>query len=210
MASYADICSTLRNPQRGLNALYFFKSKNKFKKSKPILVVRNVNVYNSLLKGFARKGDFSKVNEVLQLMKEAEVSPNIQSHVYILECLGRINVKDSHLKDIKLSVNEIFGQQLNFDTIMNAGVFNDGQRDVVLKAITAHSPHYKPKYMEPETHYSNHLVNHLNHSKEAKDICFPEKRGIFNAENLAELVKKQIELEKVGYVTVSTLTISLF
>lgn len=209
MAAYGDICSALKNPQRGLNALYFFKSKNKYKNKNLAVEIKNVNVYNSLLKGFARKGDYNKMREVLQLMKEAEVPFNIQSHIYVLECLGRINVKDNHLKDIRLSVNEIFGDQITFDEIMNAGVFYDGQREIVLKAITAHSPSYIPKYSEPEMQYSNHLVNHLNNNKQLEDTYGPEKSGLFSAENLEEAVRKQMDLEKAGYVTVSSFYICI-
>lgn len=202
LASYGDVCAALRNPQRGLSALYYFKSKSKAQKSKPINI-KNVNVYNSLLKGFARKGDYSKIKEVLELMKTAGVPMNIQSHIYVLECLGKINFKDSHLKEIRLCVNELFGQNISFDQLFNEGIFCDGQRDVVLQAVTSHTPSYKPTYVEPEIQYSNNLVNHLNNVKQLDNCCFVDRKRLFTAEDLAEAAQRQIELEKCGYVTVS-------
>lgn len=203
LASYGDICSVLRNPQRGLNALHFSKNKHRSIKTKP-LMIRNVNVYNSILKGFAQKGDYSKIGEVLNLMKEGNVSLNVQSHIYVLECLGRMDINKLE-KEMKSYMNEIFGNDINFDQLMNKGAFYEGQRELVLKAIKAYSPSYKPKYAKPDIQYSNHLVNHLNNNEPKLDSCCQERIGLFTAERLAEATKKQLELEKAGYVTVSTI-----
>lgn len=204
LAAYGDICSVLKNPQRGLNALLFSRSIGKTWKKKAV-VIRNVNVYNSLLKGFAQKGDYNKIKEVLHIMQEVAVPPNIQSHIYVLECLGRINTDDNHLKDIRKHIKATFAEGMNFDQLMNEGAFYDGQKDFVLKAMKAENPVYEPNYVKPDLQYVNHLVNHLNNDKE-QSICFERKNGLFTAESLEEAMKKQIKLEKGGFVTVSILS----
>lgn len=200
LAAYGDICSVLKNPQRGLNAFYFAKNKGKSRKSKTI-VLKNVNVYNSILKGFAQKGDYSKMKDVISLIKDANVQRNVQSHIYMLECLGRINIKDSRLKDISEYVNEMFKDRISFDQLMNEGAFYEGQRDLVLKAMNAYSPSYKPKYLKPKLHYSNHLVNQLNNNEQYQSL----KKVLFKEESVVDATRKQLELEKGGYVTVSQL-----
>lgn len=205
LASYGDICSVLRNPQRGLNALHFSKNKHKSIKTKP-LIIRNVNVYNSILKGFAQKGDYFKIREVLNLMNEGNVSLNVQSHIYVLECLGRMDINKLE-KEMKSYMNEIFGNNINFDQLMNNGAFYEGQRDLVLKAIKAYNPSYEPQYVKPDIQYSNHLVNHLNNNEPKLDSRCQERIGVFSAESLAKATKKQLELEKGGYVMASTIFI---
>lgn len=204
LAAYGDICSILKNPQRGLNALHFCRNRSNKIKSKSI-IIKNVNVYNSLLKGFAQKGDITKIKEILNFMKESGVSLNIQSHIYVLECLGKINCENNFENDIKTYVQEIFKNNINFDQIMNQGTFYNGQRNLVLLAMKAFNPDYKPTYFKPDIQYDNHLVDYLNsENQELKDDRFYNDRdGIFMADGVIEATRKQIELEKSGYVTVS-------
>lgn len=162
-----------------------------------------------MLKGFAHKGDYSKLMEVINLLKESHVKLNIQSYVYILECLGRINVENKYITNIKHHIALMLQDGNDFNVIMNEGTFYDGQRELVLKAMRAHTPTYEPKYSEPNIGYSNQLVNHLNTEYPLDDQ--PVQSGsLFSAESLAEATKKQIELERYGYVTVSNLEFLLF
>lgn len=202
LASFGDVCSVLRNPQRGLNAFNFSRSRSRNSKTKSI-AVRNVNVYNSLLKGFAQKRDYNKIKEVLNLMKEAEVPLNIQSHIYVLECLGRIDAKDSQFKDIKMHVGGEIEDRSYFDHIINNGTYYEGQKDVVLKAMRYFCPSYQPKYIKPEMQYSNDLVNDLNNENKWDNIeCDEGSKYTFTPKGLEAATRNQIELEKSGFVEV--------
>lgn len=203
LAAYGDICSVLKNPQRGLNALIFTKNKGISRKPKPV-ILKNVNVYNSVLKGFAQKGDYNKIKEVISLMKEADVPRNVQSHIYVLECLGRTNMTDNHQTEINEYVDEMLNNGISFDSIMNEGAFYEGQRNMVLNAMNVYRHAYKPEYLQPSLHYSNHLVNHLN-NKEQYEITSCDESGLFAEESMVKAIKKQLDLEKGGYVTVSLL-----
>lgn len=75
LASYIDTCCYLKAPQRGLNALNFHRTRLR----KFLPAIKHKRVYNSLLKGFAAKGDFSKVEEVLLYAKVLFYSSSLNS-----------------------------------------------------------------------------------------------------------------------------------
>lgn len=65
IGSYIETCCYLKAPQRGFNALNFHRTR--LRKVAPS--IKHKRVYNSLLRGFASKGDFDKAEEVFGLAK---------------------------------------------------------------------------------------------------------------------------------------------
>ncbi|XP_056629610.1 DNA-directed RNA polymerase, mitochondrial [Diorhabda sublineata] len=206
IAAYIEVCSSLKNPQRGLNALQFHRFQAKRMGRKQYVPIQSKNVYNVLLKGFADKGDLPKVREVLAIMQEDHIDRNIQTYVAIFECLGRDNV-NNYLEEIKKFAEEAQTQGITFDMIMNKGVFLNKERELVLNAIRCFSPNYEPQYQEPQVTYNNHLVNGLNHSDQQKPFVLTSdsSKGLFTEASLMECVEKQIEMEKDGYVTINSI-----
>lgn len=167
--------------------------------------IREINVYNSLLKGFSHKADYQKLLQVLDLVKEEQVALNVQSYISIFECLGRINIKDSYLKDIRIFVKEARSQGFTFDRIMNEGVFLNNERELVSSTFRSANPSYEPIFNVPSVQYNNHLLKHLNNEQQLSPCNLKYRRngGLFTPEMLREKVEKQIAIEKNGFVTVS-------
>ncbi|KAJ8965991.1 hypothetical protein NQ314_003788 [Rhamnusium bicolor] len=139
-------------------------------------------------------------------MEEENVELNLQSYIAIFECLGRVNIKNNHLKDIRIFVKDALSKDITFDKIMNEGTFLNNEREIVLQAMNSFDPNYVPKYDEPQILYNNHLVNHLNNEKLKPSVSKCKVNdGVFNSKNLKESVNKQIELEKGGYITVKSI-----
>lgn len=208
LASYIEVCVSLRTPKRGLNALYF----HRFRASKTpdrFPPLKNIAVYNALLKGFAAKGDFHKIREVVKFIEEEEVALNVQSFSAIFECLGRVNSNGSHSKYIATYVNLLEEKGISFDKIMNEATFLFDQRDRVLDALQYFRPDYVPNYEEPSVQFKNHLLNHLNHEQQTKG--FPDESnnatesGIFSKDKLEYCIKHQIEIENNVLVTVKSI-----
>ncbi|CAH1964297.1 unnamed protein product [Acanthoscelides obtectus] len=206
LASYIEVCCHLRNPQRGLNALAFYRARSK-RCTTQFPSVNNVKVYNVLLKGFAHKGDFAKIQEVLHIMTEEKVQLNVHSFVAIYECLGRVNFKDNHLREIRKYGKEALAKGITFHKMMNEGTFLNDEREMVLRSMQAYDAKYSTLYDKPIVWYNNHLLNHLNHDaqKDFKEIQYEPNRGLFTPERLKECVDRQIELEREGYVTVESI-----
>lgn len=206
LAAYVEICCNIGTPQRGLNAIYSQRIRYRRSSQKYVRPVRDIRVYNTVLRGFAAKGDFKKVQEVWKVIAEEGIATDAHSYAAVLECLGRLNFDNNHLKYIRLYVKEAKRQGITFDRIINDAVFTEEQRDMILKAMLAYSSDYEPQYELQNLQYNNHLLNDLNIPEE--ELKLPEnttkpKNGIFTSTNWNQLVEKQIKLECDGFITVS-------
>ncbi|KAF5270657.1 hypothetical protein FQA39_LY01395 [Lamprigera yunnana] len=200
--AFIEVCNYLKTPQRGLNALLFHRNRT----NKAFPKIKSVNIYNGLLQGFSIKGDYVKISEILNYARQDNVQLDVHSFVAIFECLGRINVQDNHLKQIRVHAKEALKLGISFNDIMNEGIFLCDQRDMVLAAIRSHTPDYKVTFTLPSLQYNNPLVNYLNDSKqlEAPLSLRHEPHRMFINTNLAERIKRQIEFEKHGYITIKS------
>ncbi|XP_060521264.1 DNA-directed RNA polymerase, mitochondrial [Cylas formicarius] len=205
LAAYMEVCNYLHKPGRGLAAFYSHRVKSK--KCKSIISLKHVNVYSTLLKGFANRADYIKLKEVLKIMEEDGLKPNLQCYIAIFECLGRLNMQNNHLKDIRIFTKEAHYAGYSFDQMMNNGVFLNDEREIVLAAMRAYNPKYVPTYEDPKIFYNNHLVNHLNHDERLsyQRHEWIENGGLFTPTSLEEAVQKQFKLEENGYVTVKSI-----
>lgn len=204
LAAYMEVCVALRTPQRGLSALLFHRIRSKRTSHKVFPPVKNIHVYNMLLKGFAVKGDFVKVQEVLKYAAEEGVSLNVQSYVSILECLARVNIDNNHLKFIRIFTKDARKQGITYDRIVSEGIFSNGQRELVLRAMRCNDHSYEPQYSSPYLQYDNNLLNHLNCQEQTVIPNLTKANGgSFAKTNWQELINKQIDIETEGFVTVS-------
>lgn len=206
LAAYIEVCAATRAPQRGLNAFHFYRSRFKKLSDKVFSPITDINIYNALLKGFAAKGAFNKVQEILKYATEEGVELNVQSYAAILECLGRIDIDNNYLRFIRIFSKEAKWKGITYDMIMNEVLFMNDQREMVLKAMQSHDRNYEPTYLFPQLQYCNHLLDHLNCDEQLK---FSEPKrvesGVFDGFKWNDLVNKQVQIETEGFVTVSSL-----
>lgn len=208
LGSYLEMCSVLRNPTRGLNALIFHNQRALRGKDSSFSIIKNIKVYNALLKGFAAKGDTLRLEEVITMIRKENMKLNMQSYIAILECYERANFQDHYLKQIRIYAKEAISNGFTFDKLLNNGTFLNDEREVVLAAMQKYDPKYIPKYAEPVVQYSNELVNSLNHSSQLKLPEITEKRhenGLVTPDSMKLMVEKQLELEKNGQVVVKSI-----
>ncbi|XP_018577460.1 DNA-directed RNA polymerase, mitochondrial [Anoplophora glabripennis] len=206
LASYIEVCSHEKYPQRGLNAFNFHRGRAKKNLEKSLVLIKNINVFNALLKGFASKGVFPKIREILKIMEEDEVELNLQSYVAIFECLGRISNDNCYLKDIKNFTQSALAKGITFDKMMNEGIFLNDEREIVLRAMRSYDQNYVPQYRTLNVSYKNHLLNHLNCDIQynPEDVKY-KNDGPFKPEDMETSIHKQIAMERGGYVTVKSI-----
>lgn len=208
LAAYIEICDLANMPQRGLGALtaYKFKCQNQ----ETNLPITKTNVYNAALKSLANVGNFTKMEDILKYMESLNVNLDIQSYVAIFECLGRCNIHNNHLREIRIYGKEAIWKGFTFDRILNEGILLNDQREYVLSAMQAYDKDYIPKYIPPNVQYNNSLLDELNNKEQ---LVFNERNnvrltGIFTKKNIKKMIEEQMRIEKNGYVTVSILIYS--
>lgn len=203
LAAYIEIWGLLNNPHRGLNALWAYK--HKCLNTSCNLPITQVNVYNAALKSFAREGKFNKMLEILRYAKAVGVKLDLQSYAAIFECLGRCNVQNNHQREIRIYVRDARQNGINFDKILNEGVFHGDEREYVLKAMQAHDKNYIPNYTPPDVQYDNSLLNGLNSEEQFRyrPGKVVESTGFFTQEKMKDMIEQQMKVETDGYITVS-------
>lgn len=212
LAAYVEVCCSLGTPQRGLNAVHFQRSRYRRTSNKHLRPVKDIRVYNTLLRGFASFSDFNKVQEVLNMISEEEITPDVHSYAAVLECLGRLNIDNNHLKYIRIQVNQAKQQGITFDRIMNDCIFTKEQKEFVVKAMNAYNSNYKPEYELQNLQYDNSLLKNLNVAE--KELKLPENTkkansGVCKRLNWNELIVKQTKFEADGFVVVCPLMLFL-
>ncbi|GJQ79965.1 hypothetical protein Trydic_g9443 [Trypoxylus dichotomus] len=205
LAAYIEMCSQANMLQKGLNALSAYKYRSLH--SGTSLPIKDINVYNAALKSLASKGNFTKMQEVIRYAQSLQVALNVQSYVAIFECLGKCNIHNNHLKDIRIWAKEAKWNGFTFDKIMNEGIFHNDGRKYVLSAMQAYDKEYIPEYIPPNVQYDNSLLNELNNDEQ---LCHNGRNvehatGIFTREKMEKMISKQMDIEKSGYVTVKNI-----
>lgn len=206
LAAYVEVCCNVGTPQRGLNAVQFQRMRSQ--RCSHVRPVKDIRIYNTILKGFAAKADFTKIESVLKIIAEEGIGLDVHSYAAIFECLGRLNIDNNHLKYIRIHVKEAKLQGITFDMIINDVLFTKEQKGFVLETMRAYDPKYTPNYKLQNLQYNNHLLNNLNiHDTElelkSKSTHGKLDNGIFSKIKWKELVEKQIKLECEGFVAVS-------
>ncbi|EFA08534.1 DNA-directed RNA polymerase, mitochondrial [Tribolium castaneum] len=208
LGSYLEMCSTLQTPNRGLNALIFHNQRATRGKDLTFATMKSIKVYNAVLKGFAAKGETSRLEEVLAMVRKENVKLNLQSYIAILECYGRANFHDHYLKQIRIYAKEAVTNGFTFDRMLNEGTFLNDERAVVLATMQKFDPSYRPKYAEPIVQYDNELVNSLNHDSQLElpeEGRLIDETGLFTPGFMQSAVAKQLELEKTGQIVVKSI-----
>lgn len=205
LAAYIEICDLGNLAQRGLGALSAYK----FKCQNPELnlPITKVNVYNSALKCLASEGNFMKVEDIVKYMGSLNVNLDVQSYVAIFECLGRCNVHNNHLREIRIYAKDAIWNGFTFDRILNEGVLLNDQREHVLSAMQAYDKDYIPKYIPPNVQYNNSLLDELNNEEqlEYEERNIEGLSGVFTKRKMKKMIDEQMKIEKNGYITVSIL-----
>ncbi|KRT79074.1 hypothetical protein AMK59_7141 [Oryctes borbonicus] len=201
LAAYIEMCDRANMIQKGLHALLAYKYK--CANTRSFLPITEINVYNAALRSLASRGDFAKMQDIIRYAQSLHVELNIQSYVAIFECLGRCNICNNHLRDIRIWANEAKCSGITFDRIINEGMFLKDERKFVLTAMQAYNKQYVPKYLPPNVQYDNNLLNNLNNDEQ---LCRKERNvecttGIFTREGMEKMISEQMKDEQNGFIT---------
>lgn len=95
LLSYIEMCTTNGMVNRGLGAVHSYRYKSR--KDSSTLKITDINLFNTLLHGFAEKGNLLKTREIMNILREDNIKPTPQTYAAIFECLGRLVDTPEHL-----------------------------------------------------------------------------------------------------------------
>ncbi|GFU85189.1 DNA-directed RNA polymerase, mitochondrial [Trichonephila clavipes] len=164
--------------------LHFLKRKYKLEN------IDYVDLYNLLISGWAKKGRIDKIKHVLSVMKEDQVSPNLESYAYYLEGISRSKFID--VSAIELVVKEMRSQGFYPEDIFKTCIFKGDQREKIIEALGFVGTYVPSATCEVGVAYSCKLLERLNdksygRSDRLQGYCFEENDIDFLASSQLEM-----------------------
>ncbi|GFU20587.1 DNA-directed RNA polymerase, mitochondrial [Nephila pilipes] len=179
--------------------LHFLKKKYKLEN------INYVDLYNLLISGWARKGRVDKIKQVFSIMKEDQVSPNLESYACYLEGISKSKFID--VIAIELVVKEMKSQGLSPEDIFKECIFKGDQREKVIEALGFVGTNIPSESYEASNAYCCKLLEKLNDKSYEKDDRY-QSFG-FGKKDINFLASGQLEMEnrytlKIASVDINT------
>ncbi|XP_068175572.1 DNA-directed RNA polymerase, mitochondrial isoform X2 [Antennarius striatus] len=154
--------------------------------------------YNIIIRMWAKHGMLEKIGRVLILLEEAGLKPNLGSYCASLECIGR--TPNCSPKTVTRCLSQMKKDGFSMDDMFSQSIFQQDERDMVLKAIHTVQPDYQPRPNVTTHHNSSPLVQDFymqraGHRYPKLDITWKE---------LQERFKRQLNMEESGTVTIDS------
>ncbi|KAL3862095.1 hypothetical protein ACJMK2_008089 [Sinanodonta woodiana] len=203
---YVDVCVFIKKPELALKVIRGVRQKSAKEVEthvKKFMEITDVNIYNALLHGLAKKGQIKTMEEVFNLMLKDKLNPTMQTYAAFFECLGRRNSIDvefgkqllADMEEKKLDVREIF----------NICKFANDEIVYVQKGLEAIIPGYKRNPSPNVETYVGDLVEPLN-------ILLPPEMmveanpsaGVLTDAELLEKFREQLHRETLNKIPVKS------
>lgn len=158
----------------------------------------NTDIYNIMMRVWAKNGKLNQIGRIFILLEEASLKPNLASYCAVLECMGRIPECSPRLVTRCLSEMEKSG--LSVDDLFSQCVFQQDERDMVLRAVRDVLPDYQPKFSATESQCTLPLVQDFYTQR--ADHRYPKLD--FTREELQERFKQQLNVEQACRITIDS------
>ncbi|KAF3834971.1 hypothetical protein F7725_027529, partial [Dissostichus mawsoni] len=189
ICSYLEACVFAEDFQR---AQRFLNNQHKRKKK-----VMNTNVYNILIRVFAKHNNLNQIGRIFIMLEEANLKPNLGSYCSVLECMGR--KPNCPPKVVTRCLTQMEEEGLSLDDVFRKGVFRQDERDMVLKAVQIVQPDYQPSLKTDTEQCSSSLVHDYYTQS---DHRYPKLD--FSQEELQQRFKKQLTIEQDCTITIDS------
>uniref|UniRef100_A0A1A8G0N2 DNA-directed RNA polymerase n=2 Tax=Nothobranchius korthausae TaxID=1143690 RepID=A0A1A8G0N2_9TELE len=158
----------------------------------------NTDVYNILMRVWAKKGSLNHIGRIFILLEEAGLKPNRGSYAAVLECMGRS--PNCSPKVIARCLKQMEVDGISVDELFSQCVFRQDERDMLLKAINTVKPDYKPSLNLHTDLCSSPLVQDFYTQREHH--TYPKLD--FTQAELQERFKRQLSVERACTVTIDS------
>ncbi|XP_012275000.1 DNA-directed RNA polymerase, mitochondrial [Orussus abietinus] len=184
-------------------ALEVVKHYRKFNAAVPDnLVIRNLNLYNILLKYYASTANFNKVNDIRYYIQEDGLKPNTQTYAALFECIGRMEKSDYFLNYLRDIQEEMTENNISLNDVVIKAKFVQDQQKHVLAAIRLLKPEFQPQHVFYNIPYNCSLVNKLSQNKA---FTKSPAKGLQSNINIYDKIEQQLKWEKNGIVHIKSI-----
>ncbi|XP_077439955.1 DNA-directed RNA polymerase, mitochondrial [Vanacampus margaritifer] len=160
--------------------------------------VLDTDVYNIMLRVWAKKGSLTQIGCLFILLEEAGLRPNIASYCAALECMGR--TANSSSRVITRCLNQMEEDGFSVDDVFNQCVFQLDERDMALKAVRVIHADYQPASNLTPSQSPPLLVQDLYTKRDNHQ--YPKLD--FTREELQERFKLQLNMEQACTITIDS------
>ncbi|XP_037957761.1 DNA-directed RNA polymerase, mitochondrial [Teleopsis dalmanni] len=206
ITAYLHVCVSSGMLNAALSTIVLYRQRAK--RTNPNSTLITIDMYNTLLHGYAEKGAFDSFQQIFNLLKEDNLSFNEQTFAAIFECLGRLEPTEDNVNKINHYINKASDMNFTLDQIMNQSKFIADQRDMVLDALRQVKPDFEPKYVTPEYRYDNSLLNTLNeyvNSNNEQGYEIMKSKSGYTKEQLEQMARSQLKIELDGKITITSI-----
>ncbi|KFM60230.1 DNA-directed RNA polymerase, mitochondrial, partial [Stegodyphus mimosarum] len=189
LKSYIEICINVDQIEKAQQIFEYYRQKSKLKDSTKLH--GDIEIYNSLIVGWAQKGKLDKVKQIFQFMSSDNIAPNLQSYAGYLECISRrefINVPE-----IQNVINEMHSKGLSHQDILQKCVFVGDQREKVLEILGFVDANVAVSSNEMSESYSCSLLRKLNDKAYGRGDRHPN--FCFKEADIQKISTSQMQLE---------------
>uniref|UniRef100_A0A2K6TCW0 DNA-directed RNA polymerase n=1 Tax=Saimiri boliviensis boliviensis TaxID=39432 RepID=A0A2K6TCW0_SAIBB len=147
-----------------------------------------LDMYNTVMLGWARKGAFRELLYVFIMVKDAGFCPDLVSYAAALQCMGR---QGPNAETIKRCLEQMSQEGLKLQEIFTTVPLCEEERAAVLKAVLKVKPTFKPPERPPCSVSTSKLLRDVY----AKDgpVSYPKLH--LPLETLWGLFKQQLRVE---------------
>ncbi|XP_037085812.1 DNA-directed RNA polymerase, mitochondrial-like [Pollicipes pollicipes] len=197
---YLEVCVNSGLVNRAYNTLLYYRNLSRnFHRTTD---VRDVRLHNTLLAGFAKKGQLDRVSDVLKVMRDDLVAPDAESYALVFQCLGRQPKTTENVRFARGLLQEMdeAGVRLRDANGLSLGGTN---RALALKALSWADQGRARAWPTTPVHYDCSLLTHLNADLDTHQVESPAL-GVKLERPYSELAREQISNELAGTVTVAS------
>ncbi|XP_048479577.1 DNA-directed RNA polymerase, mitochondrial isoform X3 [Plutella xylostella] len=206
LGAHLQLLCALRMTHQGRQVLQYYRLRGSRVPEHP--KVTDVKIYNTLLHGYAGMGSYKEVQEILSWLTQDDIAWSAQTYAAAFECVERSQLPDpvAVLREYRQKMES---EGITLNDLLDKSVFENDQREVVLKAIRRLEPDFEPVYTPPDLDYNCPLLNDLNleHTENRLGLAKSPAEGLFTVEELIERGKKQLEIEIKGDIEVKNIDI---
>lgn len=189
LKSYINVCVSTNMTAKAHKAFLTYRSKKS-----PKFSITDVEVYDALLSGWARKGHLKVIKSLFSCMKSDGFSPTLQSYASYLECLARNNMH--HHPEVRWILSSLEQTGYCLEDLFIKCKFADDQIEKIIDIISCVKPEVLTSLKATvSSEYSCKLLRKLNNRNYKSSQARQAQNSFLSRELLSELATSQMEVE---------------
>ncbi|XP_057342179.1 DNA-directed RNA polymerase, mitochondrial [Microplitis mediator] len=199
LKAYLNVCINCNMIGRAYHTvIYYRKSKSHSKYSN----IRDLTLYNILLQAYASRGQYSKLREIVTIIKEDKLETDAKTYAAIFECFGNISPSPKQLQFLRETYDEMNRKKITLDEVLNQSKFKVNQYNNVLRGILLINNQFKPEQRTEDGSYDCHLLNKISPTTVVQNS---PAENLLNLNDLMSRFEKQIKYEMDGHVKIKSI-----